>query len=772
MIRKTDNYFKLDTDNTSYIFEINKAGILEHLYYGGRIETADVDFLRQKREFEPGSTLLLEKETPGLSLEDAMLEMSSFGKGDIRDPFLEISHKDGSITSDFRYASYFIDGKKEALKTLPASYDDDGEAEHLAITLADKQYSLTLELHYYVFANQNVISRTAKLINTGSEEIRLERLLSNQLDLPESGYNVINFTGAWAREMSRNDTPLNSGKFVNSSYAGVSSNRSNPFTMLARPDTNEDSGQCFGFNLIYSGNHYTAFEVNGFGKTRVVSGINPQSFTFVLASGEEFEAPEAIMSYSDAGLNALSQNFHSFIKKHVLRGYWKDRERPILLNSWEACYFDINEDKIVDLAVKAKEAGIELLVMDDGWFGKRNDDTTSLGDWTVNKEKLPNGLKGLADRVKAVGIDFGIWVEPEMVSVESLLYRSHPDWALQIPNRPHSEGRNQRILDLSKREVQDYIIESLSNIFESADIAYCKWDMNRIFSDYYSQGLPADRQQELMHRYQIGLYRCMKELTEKYPRILFEGCASGGDRYDLGILSYFPQIWTSDNTDAYVRCNIQNNVSYGYPLASFTAHVSAVPNHQTLRSIPLDTRYNVACFGCLGYEFNLCRMPSQELEEVREQVAQYKKHRRLFQYGDFYRIRNDERITQWNIVSHDKKEAVGLIFQKLTVPNRFTDCFKAKGLSETFMYRFTNRFDAEGDLDGQKDNITLQNNFEQFSAGKKKLEKEDCTAYGSALMKAGVMLKQAFAGTGYNSDMRMFGDFASRLYHIKAIRED
>ena len=770
MIQKIDNYFKLDTQNTSYLFEINGAGIAEHLYYGPYIETRDVDFLRQKREFEPGSTLLMQKDYPGFSLEDALLEMSSYGKGDIREPLVEICHADGSFTSDFRYDGYTIDREKKPLATLPASYDDLGEAEHLLITLYDKQYDLTLEMHYYVYAADNVITKTVKLINSSKETVKLNRLLSNQLDLPDSGYKVINFTGAWTREVQRTDTILTAGKYVNDTYAGVSSNRANPFTMLAQPYTTEDYGQCYGFNLVYSGNHYTSFEVNSFGKTRVVSGINPRSFCFVLTPGEEFEAPEAIMSFSGSGFNALSQNFHRFIKKHILRGYWKDKERPILLNSWEACYFNINEDRLVDLATKAASVGIELLVMDDGWFGKRNDDTTSLGDWKVNPEKLPNGLKVLADRVKATGVEFGIWVEPEMVSVNSDLYRAHPDWAMQIPGKPHTEGRNQRILDLSKTEVQDYIIGSLSAIFDSADISYCKWDMNRIFSDYYSQGVAPERQGELMHRYQIGLYRCMKVLTEKYPKILFEGCASGGNRYDLGILSYFPQIWTSDDTDAIMRSGIQTSVSYGYPAASYTCHVSDVPNHQTLRSTPLETRYNIACFGCLGYEFNLCNMSEEELQAVREQVAQYKKLRRLFQYGEFYRVRNDERIVQWTVVSEDKEEAVGLFFQKLVLPNDPTKWYKARGLAENKLYHFTNQFVQEQVQQEEAAAIVLQDNFEAFTKGKQEDEKEDCMVYGSGLMNAGVMLRQAFSGTGFNAQMRMFRDFSSRLYHIKAVK--
>ncbi len=771
MIICTDSYIKLDTKATSYIMEVNNAGVLEHLYYGKHIEVRDVDFLRQKRQFEPGNSILLERETPGFSLEDAMLEVSGLGKGDIREPFVDITHGDGSVTTDFRVKSVYTDKEKPEMKTLPGSYDTTGELEHLCVVLYDKQYELTLELHYYVYTSTDVITRTAKLVNTSREQIKLNRLLSNQLDLPTNDYVVTSFTGAWTREMEKHDTLLKNGKFVVSAYAGVSSNRANPFTMLSKAETTEQYGPCYGFNLIYSGNHYTSFEVNAFRKTRVVSGINPLSFCFVLEPGDEFEAPEAVMTYSGQGFQKLSQNMHHFINEHIVRGYWKGRERPVLLNSWEACYFNINEDRIVALAKKAAEVGVELVVMDDGWFGKRNDDTTSLGDWVVNPEKLPNGLKSLADKVNAQGVDFGIWVEPEMISVESDLYRAHPEWAMQIPGKPHSEGRNQRILDLSQRAVQDYIIDSMSAIFDSANIAYCKWDMNRIFTDCYSSALDARHQQEVMHRYQIGLYRCMKVLTEKYPKILFEGCASGGNRYDLGILSYFPQIWTSDDTDALMRSQIQDSVSYGYPQSTYTCHVSAVPNHQTLRSTPLDTRYNIAVFGCLGYEFNLCNMDEEELAQVRQQVQNYKKHRKLYQYGDFYRVRNDDRILEWNVVSEDQLQSIGVIFQKLTLANWFTDFFQARGLNENLCYHFTNRFDEEYAAETINDNLNLQLDFDGFAKGKKVQEKEDVCVYGSGLMEAGVMLKQAFAGLGFRSEMRMFGDFASRLYYMKACEE-
>ena len=763
MISVNNNIFHISTKTTSYIFEVNKADILEHLYYGKKIKECDVDFLRQKREFEPGSTVLLEKQYPGFSLEDALLEMSSTGKGDIREPMIKIVHSDGSLTSDFRYLDYKVDNVKEGLKTLPSSY---GECNHLLVRLLDRSYNITLELHYYAFEKEDVITKTVRIINTSNDKIHVDRCLSNQLDLFGKGYKVTNFTGAWIREMERNDTILNAGKFINACTAGISSNRCNPFTMLSKTNTDEDNGDCYGFNLIYSGDHYTAFEVNSFEKTRVVSGINPQEFSFLLEPGADFEAPEAIMTYASHGYNELSEHLHEFIRKHILRGEWKDKQRPILLNSWEACYFSINEEKMVELAKKAKEAGIELIVMDDGWYGKRNDDHSSLGDWFVNKEKLPNGLKGLTDKLDKIGIDFGIWVEPEMISEDSDLYRAHPEWALEIPNMPHSEGRNQRILDLGRTDVQNYLLERLSAIFNSANIKYCKWDMNRIFSDRYSQNLNPEHQKETVHRYQIGLYRIMKEITERYPHILFEGCASGGDRFDLGILSYFPQIWTSDNTDAYVRSKIQNDVSYGYPQITYTCHVSDVPNHQTMRSINIDTRYNVANFGCLGYELNLCKLNDEDFEVIKKQVAQYKKNRKLLQFGQMYRVKDDERVTEWTVVSKDKKDAIGLMFEKLSKPNWSTEIYMARGLDENILYHFSNHMmEVE---EKKADNITLQNDPSQFAKQKDLKEIEDYDVYGDGLMNNGVLLKQSFAGTGFNANMRMAGDFVSRLYFMKA----
>lgn len=795
MIREQGKCFILDTRNTTYCFRILETGHLEHLYYGRRItleKEEDAVALTEKHAFMPGNTNAYDQENTRFSLEDMRLEMSSYGKGDIREPFIEVIHEDGSYTSDFLFEKAEISTGKEEFCTMPGSYDEKGEVAHLCITLKDRQYLLGLELHYYVYEDCNVITRSARFINESGAQVKLMRLMSTQMDFDTPDYAFTTFNGAWAREMKRTDMRISAGKHVNASYTGTSSNRANPFVMLSKTDTTQDFGDCYGFNLIYSGNHYEAVEVNGYGKTRFTAGINPQSFCFLIGPGESFEAPEAVMTCSHQGFNGMSGNMHHFVREHIVRGYWKNKIRPVLLNSWEASYFDINERKLLQLAKAGKEAGIELFVMDDGWFGTRDDDTRSLGDWEVNLKKLPGGVKGLADKVEALGLDFGIWVEPEMINVKSRLYESHPDWVLQIPGKPHSEGRNQRILDLTKEEVQDYIIETMSRLFSSAKISYVKWDMNRTVTDYFSQGLPPERQQEVAHRYVMGLYRCMKELTGRFPHILFEGCAAGGNRFDLGILCYFPQIWASDDTDALCRAEIQTGYSYGYPMSVVSAHVSACPNHQTLRCTPLETRFHVACFGICGYECNFCDMKKEELEAIKVQIALYKEWREVLQTGFFYRGRtfgegesrgesclgqNEGNIMEWTCVSRDGKKAVGFFMHKLALPNTQFEYYRAKGLLPGCRYHFYNRplkYDVRefGDLVNTVSPVHIKQDslVHHMVAKFVKMdgETEDCYVYGDALMYGGVKLKQSFSGTGYSSEVKHFPDFGSRIYFMEA----
>lgn len=788
MIRRIEDLFILDTRNTTYCFRRMPSGHLEHLYYGKKIKLhGGYTPLIEKHRFLGGSQLAYSKEQPNLGLEDLCLEMSSHGKGDIREAFIEITHGDGSSTCDFLFKEARLLSRKEELTTLPSAYiEGTGELEEegtsvseeeyvsLEVELYDKSYDISLFLIYTVFEECDVITRSARIRNTSGSNIILNRIMSGQLDFDSASYNVSTFHGTWAREMQRHDVQAAPGVWVSDSKAGVSSNRSNPFFMISGRHTTEDQGDCYGINLIYSGNHYEAAEVSSMGKLRVINGINPYGFGFLLKPTDSFEAPESVYTYAETGFNGMSQNMHRFVRKHIVRGEWRDKIRPVLLNSWEANYFKFNEGKLAKQAKVAKEAGIELFVLDDGWFGKRNDDTSSLGDWKENREKLKHGLKGLADEIKALGLDFGIWVEPEMVSEESELYRLHPDWAVKIPGKDHSIGRNQMILDLTREEVCTYIIDEMSRVFSSAAITYVKWDMNRIFSDYYSTALPPERQREFSHLYVLGLYRILNILTKRFPYILFESCASGGNRFDLGMLCYMPQTWASDNTDAMSRAAIQTGYSYGYPLSVIGAHISGCPNHQTLRSTSIETRFEVAAFGLLGYELNLTELTSEEKKIVARQIAFYKKHREELQYGDFYRIKNDvEGVYQWISVAPNKKKAIGLFLQKEVIPNFSYGRFQTRGLDHDQIYHMTNRqqiFNIKefGDLI----NMILPIHIKKDSLAHnlialiKKMpgEIEDCTAYGDVFNEFGVKLKQGFSGTGYDEEVRLFQDFASRMY--------
>jgi alpha-galactosidase len=846
MIYKNNDLFFIETKDTSYCFRVMPSGHLEHLYYGKKINVSGgFEPLIEKTEFIGGSQIAYSKEFPAVGLENLCLEMSSYGKGDIREPFVEITHEDGTSTVDFLFKEARLLDQKEALKSLPSAYlntdlttecltgsraeaaeriaadrieadkneadkietdeieadkiesgkietakieTDRIEADRIAqekgvsleIELLDQNYGITLVMVYSVFYESNVITRSVRVKNDSKKSITLNRIMSQQLDFDTSDFITSTFHGAWAREMNRFDTPLQPGILMNDSKAGISSNRSNPFFMLARVGTTEDHGDCYGFNLIYSGNHYAAMEVGSMGKLRVIQGINPQGFEFLLKPGETFEAPEAVMTYSDGGYTGMSHNMHHFIRNHIVRGEWKDKLRPILINSWEANYFKFNEGKLLKQAKAAREAGIELFVLDDGWFGKRNDDTSSLGDWNENKDKLSNGLKGLAEKINSLGMQFGIWVEPEMVSEDSDCFRSHPDWAVKIPGTKHSCGRNQMILDLTREEVRSYLITEMSRVFSSANISYVKWDMNRIFSDRYSPSLGIERQKEFDHRYILGLYQILDTLMKRFPKILFESCAAGGSRFDLGMLCYMPQIWASDNTDAISRTAIQTGYSYGYPMSVLGAHVSGCPNHQTLRNTSIETRFEVAAFGLLGYECNLSDLSPEEKKSVSDQIAFYKEHQRTFQFGDFYRIKSNENgIYQWLTVAPDKEEAIGLYLQKEVTPNFTYGKFIAKGLDGSKRYHFTNRqqiynIKEFGDLINMISPVHIKKDSlaHNIIAMVKKMpgEVEDCTACGNVFNHAGVKLKQSFGGAGYNENIRLFQDNATRMYLWQEIK--
>ena len=768
MISIKDNIFTLHTANTTYAFRIIQTGHLEHMYYGRKLAQMDAASLGYKKVSAPGNTCAFEEELQ-IALEDLRLEMSSYGKGDIRDPFLEITHENGSFTSDFRFKKSEIIKGKEEFETLPGSYGTEDEVEQLCVTLEDVNYGLELELHYYVYPEYDVITRSAKLVNVGTETHTIDRLLSLQLDLDGCDYTVTSFHGNWAREMGKYTVDVNAGKFVNSSYTGTSSSRSNPYFIISKKDITERTGDCLGINLIYSGNHYSCVEADSHEHTRVMTGINPQSFGWRLNPGESFEAPEAVMCYKSAGYESLSQAMADFIRDHIIRGEWQYKERPILLNSWEAAYFDINEEKLLKLAKAGADAGIELFVMDDGWFGQRDDDHSSLGDWDVDTRKLPGGIKSLADKVNALGMQFGLWVEPEMICVKSKLYEAHPDWDMSVPGKPHVEARWQRLLDLSNPEVVDYIIEKMTQVFSSGNVAYVKWDMNRNMSDVYSQYLPADRQKETAHRYVLGFYRMAKTLNERFPHILFEGCSSGGNRFDLGMLCYFPQIWASDDTDALMRLSIQNGYSYGYPTSAPTSHVSASPNHQTHRRMPLATRFNVAVMGNLGYEVNLCDMKPGELAQIKYQVEFYKKYRKYMQYGDFYRDTSDYgNVTQWTIVSKDKKYAFVSVIQRTITPNYNPLIVKVPGLDPEATYKIKSEPEFYDILDLDDSNRESMKQIEEQALVIEDVG-EEYTMTGEALTNGGMLLGSVIGETPWCAPVGYFPDMASKLYVVEMI---
>ena len=776
MINKNGKTFTINTYQSSYIFRIMESGQLEHIYYGKKV-LGDIiaDAASEKHEFSRGNAISYSKEFDSLCLEDVCLEYSSVGKGDSRDSFVVCKYADGSITSDFVYFGYEI-GSSEEMSTLPSSYGSE-KTDRLKIILKEKKKNVFLELFYTAFPKCDVITRRAKLINKTDEEVVVKRLMSLQIDFDEGEFNFTTFNGAWAREMEKNTVSCGPNLIVNSSNSGVSSCGNNPFVMLSDENTDEDCGNAYAMNLVYSGNHYESVQKNRDGRLRFLSGINPDNFSWYLAKDDAFESPEAVFTFSDEGFKKISINMHNFVNEHIVRGYWKHRERPVLNNSWEAAYFDFNQSKILKMAKVAKEVGVELFVLDDGWFGNRNDDKSSLGDWYPNKKKLPKGVMGLADKITGMGLKFGIWVEPEMVNEESDLYKKHPEYAIENPSRDQSLGRNQMMLDLSNQEVREYVFTSMKNLFSSADISYVKWDMNRIISDCYSQNLPDDRQEELSHRYVTGLYEILGKLQNEFPNILFEGCASGGNRFDLGILCYMPQIWASDNSDALCRTEIQTGCSYGYPMSCIGAHVSDSPNHQTLRETSIESRFQVACFGILGYELNIAELSAEDKKAVSKQIKWYKKHRNTMQYGEFYRLKQEGRITSW--MSVVKEEAVGLVFQSLVKANFAYEKFISKGLKENSYYRFTNRIvDTNilefGSLINAVSPVHIKNKSVVHNAVSKfvKLngEKEDYFVSGSLLNKIGIKLKPGFAGTGYNENVRIFKDFASRMYLMEEAR--
>ena len=685
--------FHLTNDEISYIFRVSEDGKLLQLYYGAAVPERDYSYLVELQH-RPMTTYRKEGDLR-YSLEHMRQEFPEYGTTDFRHPAICLRQGNGSRITDFVYVSHQMVDGKPALEGLPATYTEaQTEAKTLILTLRDAVTKVEVQLFYTIFTDWPVIARSSKVINQGRETCYLESLASLSLDLPDADYDWLQLSGAWARERHIKERPLQQGIQSIESTRGISSPHHNPFVALKRSETTEFSGPVLGAALVYSGNFLIQAEVDTYDVTRLQLGINPFGFEWKLAAGQSFTSPEALLVYSERGLNGMSQVFHQLFRRRLARGYWRERARPVLINNWEATYFDFSENQLLDLAEKAQEVEVELFVLDDGWFGQRTNDRAGLGDWFVNPERLPQGLGSLAERIHGLGMKFGLWFEPEMVNKDSQLYRSHPDWLLAVPDRQPHHGRNQFVLDYSRPEVVDEIFERLSAVIEEAQLDYIKWDMNRPLTDVFSSAWPADQQGEIFHRYVLGVYDLYERLTSRYPHLLFESCSSGGGRFDPGMLYYAPQAWTSDDSDAIERLKIQYGTSLLYPLSSMGAHVSIVPNHQTNRLTPLKTRGNVAFFGSFGYELDLNQLSPEELAEVREQIAFYKRHRELIHNGTFYRLQSPfkgDGQTAWMVVSQDQNMALLGTFKVLNQVNRSHQRLQLKGLALDKVYRLEGR---------------------------------------------------------------------------------
>ena len=679
--------FNLSTSKTSYVLKVLDSNHVAHVYWGKKIKAKNLDYVLRSKNW--GSFL-----TNTDNIDDFMLEMTpqeypGYGSTDLRTPAVELQFSDGTSATDFRYESHNIYAGKNKLNDLPATYvEDENEAMTLELTLVDSLKNVKLILSYSVFEEFDAITRSVKIINESNEDVNINRVLSANVDFRDSDYELLQLSGAWARERHIIRKEIRSGSQSIESRRGSSSHAQNPFMALVRKDTTEQHGEVYGFSLIYSGNFLANVEVDMYENARAQIGINPFDFTWLLKSKEEFTAPEAVLVYSNEGLTGMSHIYNCLYGKRLCKGKYRDEVRPILINNWEATYFDFNETKIKEIAREATNLGMELFVLDDGWFGKRDDDNSSLGDWFVNEEKLKGGLNKLATEINEMGLQFGLWFEPEMVSPISELYKEHPDWCIHIPGRNRSEARRQLILDYSREDVCNYIIEKISEVLSSAPISYVKWDMNRNMSEIGSAKLPANRQREVAHRYILGLYKVLEEITTRFPDVLFESCSGGGGRFDPGMLYYMPQTWTSDNTDAIERLKIQFGTSMVYPNASIGCHVSAVPNHQVDRITPIETRGVVAMSGNFGYELDITKLPESEKEIIKEQVKLYKEIRETIQFGKCYRLSSpfENNDIAWMFISKDCEEIIVSFVRTLAKPNSKFISLKLVGLDESSKY--------------------------------------------------------------------------------------
>ena len=735
----------IHTANTSYQMRISPFGFLQHTYYGKRISDEDMSYLilyyDRACSGNPDEVFPSRK----ISLDTMPQEYPGYGVGDFRIRPLAVRNADGSRGADFRYVSHEIVKGKYDLGGLPSSYDASGDAETLTVTIQDKVSGLTVELLYGVFEQEDVITRAVRIINGGKTDAVLSRAFSMSLDIPFGKWDMIHFHGKHALERQTERESLDHLVKTVGSARGTSSHQENPFVIIADHKADEEHGDCYGMMLVYSGGFKLQAEVDQFDSLRLIMGLQDEQFGWKLEPGEVFISPEVIMAFSSEGLTKLSHSYHGFIRNNVCRGKYQKARRPILINNWEATYFDFTDEKLLAIADEAAELGIEMLVLDDGWFGDRNSDNAGLGDWYVNEDKIKCGLKSLVEKVNEKGLKFGIWVEPEMINEDSDLYRKHPDWALKMPGRMPNRTRNQLVLDMSRPEVIDYLYERMDDLLSNNNIEYVKWDMNRSIADAYSEALPADRQGEVLHRYMLGVYDLMNRVTTNFPNVLLEGCSGGGGRFDAGIMCYSPQIWCSDDTDPIHRLNIQYGTSFGYPVSTMGAHVSASPNHQTGRTTPIYTRAVVAMSGTFGYELDPGKLSDEDKNEIREQISIFKKYYDLIQNGRYYRLSQikEDYYEAWQFASDDGSEALLNVVVTQVQPNPALINLKLKGLDPDGVYEMTD--------ESEKYHIESVYGYEMDSAPRN-------TFSGDALMNAGYTLPW------------QFGDYPATQLHFKKIR--
>ena len=725
MIRfdEKNKIFLLDTENTTYAIAIVDDRYVEHLWYGAKIEGENLRYLL--REDEMPFTPAVNKRETGAFLDCAPMEYPETGMGDYRESALCVRSMAGHRASELRYEGYVIVQGKPALEGLPATWGSESDCSTLKIFCKDALLGMKVTLLYSVFDGSDALTRSVIVENEGKEPFYLEKVLSACIDMDDREFEMITLPGSWARERRIQRRPLAYGRQNVASFKGNSSHQEHPFLALVTPETMQGTGEVYAKNFVYSGNFIAQAEKSQFDSVRMTMGIHPEGFTWKLKPGEKFTAPEVVMVYSAEGLGKMTRTFHDLYREHLIRSPYLHQKRPILINNWEATYFDFDEKKLLEIAKEASELGIEMLVMDDGWFGRRSNDDSSLGDWFVNEEKLKGGLRELVENVKKLDMKFGIWVEPEMISPESELYQKHPDWAIQIPGRDITQSRAQYVLDLSREEVADAVYDMIANVLRSADISYVKWDMNRQIATIWSSALPADRQGELSHRYILGVYRMQERLVTDFPDLLLENCASGGGRFDPGMLYYSPQIWCSDDTDAVERLAIQEGTALLYPVSTIGAHVSVCPNHTVGRTTPFETRGDVALLGTFGYELDITKLTEEEKEQVKCQVAKYHKYNDLIREGDYYRLASAEEngyYDSWMISDKDRSRALVFYVQVRARANAKSRFVRLAGLDEKKRYA----------VDG--------------------------TVYaGSTLMQAGVRIPAEF------------GDFKSRLIEIAEV---